>query len=186
MRAFVAIDLPEHTRHAIATLQAGLRPGRKAPEENLHLTLAFLDDQPETVLRALHGALGALDLASFELTLAGLDMFGGKRPRLLFLRAAPTSALQALHLSVRRAAAEVGIDLPRERFRPHVTLARFRRDMLEEQAMQVGRFLAQHGDVALPLVEVQRFCLFGSSLHPEGAVHEVLAEYRLRDASQLA
>ena len=84
-----------------------------------------------------------------------------------------------LHRRVRQCAREVGIDLPRERFRPHVTLARFRRDMLEEQMAQVGAFMAAQGDCSLERFEVAQFCLFGSKLYPEGAVHEVLAEYSL-------
>ena len=180
MRAFVAIDLPEDTRHAIAALQGGLRVGRKVPEENLHLTLAFLDDQPEPVLRALHDALSTLGVAPFPLYFTGLDLFGGKRPRVLFLRVCASEPLLSLQQNVRRAARDAGIDLPRERFRPHVTLARFRRDMLEEQSMQVGAFLAQSADVTPNPFDVQSFSMFASSLHPDGAVHEVLARYQLK------
>ena len=179
MRAFVAIDLPDAVRGEIAALQAGLRPGRKVPEENLHLTLAFLDDQPEAALRNLHERLAEVVLAPFELRLAGLDLFGGKRPRLVYLKAEPVRQLLELHRQVRRCAREVGMELPRERFRPHVTLARFRRDMPEDQMAQVGTFVAEHGTVTLPAFEVAQFCLFGSTLHPEGAVHEILAEYSL-------
>ena len=177
MRAFVAIDLPDTVRGEIAALQAGLRPGRKVPEENLHLTLAFLDDQPEAVLRALHERLAEVVVAPFELRLGGLEMFGGKRPRVLYLKADADPVLLDLHRQVRQCARDVGIDLPRERFRPHVTLARFRRDMLEEQMAQVGTFMAAQGTVALPPFDVAQFCLFASTLHPDGAVHEVLAEY---------
>ncbi|WP_372887905.1 RNA 2',3'-cyclic phosphodiesterase, partial [Shimia sp.] len=131
MRAFLAIDLPEDLRAQVAALQAGLRAGRPVPEENLHLTLAFLDDQPQAMLVALHEALNALDCPGFDLELAGLDLFGGKRPRLLYLRVKPAPALLALHRSLKEAARRVGMDLPRTRFRPHVTLARFRHDMTE-------------------------------------------------------
>ncbi|MBR9844371.1 MAG: hypothetical protein GYB25_14515 [Rhodobacteraceae bacterium] len=54
-------------RAAVAALQDELRVGRKPPEENLHLTLAFLDDQPEAVLSELHEALQAEALPEFSL-----------------------------------------------------------------------------------------------------------------------
>ncbi|MEQ9694664.1 RNA 2',3'-cyclic phosphodiesterase [Shimia sp. SDUM112013] len=177
MRAFVAIDLPADIRAALAAVQADLRVGRLVPEENLHLTLAFLEDQPEAVLRALHGRLYTLQPDPVILRLQGLELFGGKAPRVLYLRADGGEALRALRRKVRQAAGEVGIDLPRERFRPHVTLARFRRDMRPEQIAQLGRFLERQGDAALPPFGIQSFSLFASRLLPEGAVHEALAAY---------
>ncbi len=179
MRAFLAIDLPAGLRDRVSALQAELRVGRHVPEENLHLTLAFLDDQPEAVLGALHEALSEVTLPGFDLELVGLDLFGGKKPRLLYLKTKPAPALLDLHKWIKEVARGLGIDLPRERFRPHVTLARFRYDMIEEEAAKLGRFLASHGNVGLTSFSVPEFALYGSTLHPEGAVHEVLAKYSL-------
>ncbi|WP_299351742.1 RNA 2',3'-cyclic phosphodiesterase [uncultured Shimia sp.] len=177
MRAFLAIDLPDTAREAISRLQDDLKPGRKVPEENLHLTLAFLDDQPQSVLEHLHGALGDLTFAPFDLTLSGLDLFGGKRPRLIYLKADGGAALTGLHKALRGVARVAGIDLPRERFRPHVTLARFRRDLEPGQVAQIGSFLEAYHSIALAPFTVTGFSLFASTLHPDGAVHEELACY---------
>lgn len=179
MRVFLAIDLPDDLRAQVSALQADLRVGRHVPEDNLHLTLAFLDDQPPAMLGALHEALSDLDCPGFDLGLAGLDLFGGKRPRLLYLRARPEPALLELHKKLREVARRLGIDLPRERFRPHVTLARFRQDMTEAAAADLGRFLAARGDAAFAGFPVTCYHLFGSSLHPDGARHERLAQYPL-------
>ncbi|SHJ32958.1 2'-5' RNA ligase [Shimia gijangensis] len=180
MRCFLAIDLPEEARQQVSELQAHLRAGRKVPEENLHLTLAFLDDQPDYILEDLNAGLSELQFDPFDLILSGLDMFGGKRPRVLFLRALATPALSDLHRRVKQALREVGIEMPRERFRPHVTLARFRRDLIDDDTARIGGFLAARGDAVLPPFEVTQISLFGSTLHPEGAVHEVLATYPAR------
>lgn len=182
MRSFVALELPDAVRGEIVALQAALRPGRKVPEENLHLTLAFLDDQPEAVLQALHGRLQEIEAAAFTLPMAGIEMFGGKRPKLLYLKANACDALKALHKRVRQAARDAGIDLPRARFRPHVSLARFRRDMPDTQMAQVGDFVASYGAAAVSPFEVTQFGLYGSTLFPEGAVHEALAMYDLNCA----
>lgn len=181
MRAFLAIDLPEAVRASAVELQAHLRTGRKVPEENLHLTLAFLDDQSEAALEDLHQALGAVRCKAFSLELSGLDMFGGRHPRVLFLKAVKSRPLTELHQQVKLAAREVGIDLPRERFRPHVTLARFRRDLIEDQAIQIGSFMAIHGNAAVPVFDVAQYHLYASTLHPDGAKHELLADYTLKE-----
>ncbi|WP_243614463.1 RNA 2',3'-cyclic phosphodiesterase [Shimia aestuarii] len=179
MRAFLALDLPEEMRAAVASLQDQLRVGRKPPTENLHLTLAFLDDQPEAVLAELHEALQGERLPEIHLALQGLELFGGARPRVLYAKGEGGAALVALHRTVRRVARDVGVELSRERFRPHVTLARFRRDMSEDEAVKLGQFMVRHGDWQFPEAPIAALCLFGSELHPDGAVHDVLAGYPL-------
>ncbi|MDV4145752.1 RNA 2',3'-cyclic phosphodiesterase [Shimia sp. FJ5] len=188
MRAFLALDLPEEMRAAVASLQDQLRVGRKPPAENLHLTLAFLDDQPEAVLAELHEALQGERLPEIHLALQGLELFGGARPRVLYAKGEGGAALVALHRTVRRVARDVGIELSRERFRPHVTLARFRphvtlarfrRDMSEDEAVKLGQFMARCGDWQFSEAPIAALCLFGSELHPDGAVHDVLAGYPL-------
>ncbi len=57
MRAFVAVEVAGEVAAALVRVQARLRSGRPVAEENLHLTLAFLDDQPEERLEDLHGLL---------------------------------------------------------------------------------------------------------------------------------
>ncbi|MFC3117545.1 2'-5' RNA ligase family protein [Jhaorihella thermophila] len=72
MRAFLAIGLPDAAVRDIRRLQARLPVGRAVPRDNLHLTLAFLDDQPEEALEALDAELQALRAPGFDLRLSGL------------------------------------------------------------------------------------------------------------------
>jgi len=60
MRAFLALDIPENTVAALTRLQTAIPFGRPVPEDNLHLTLAFLDDAPEAELEDLHELLTGL------------------------------------------------------------------------------------------------------------------------------
>ena len=177
MRCFVGLPLPPEVQAALARLQADLRSGRHVAEENLHLTLAFLGDVDLPTLEALHVELREIDFAPFDLRLAGLDMFGGSRPTILFIRAEGSAALRQLQARITTAVRAAGIDLRRERFRPHVTLARFRRDMRPEDTDRLGRFLSAHGDAALAPFAITGFALYRSHLHPEGPVYEVLADY---------
>lgn len=180
MRAFLAIDIPDETATALGRVQAMLPAGRPTPRGNLHLTLAFLDDQPEARLRDLHDALAALEsraTAGFDVSFDGLGLFGGARPAILFAGVVPAPPLLALHRAVRGAVRAAGIARPRERFRPHVTLARFRPGA---DPAPVNRFLADHGRVALPGFRARGLTLFESVLSRDGARHDPLAQYELR------
>lgn len=181
MRCFLGIGLPELARDAVERIQEHLRSGRHVDPDNLHLTLAFLDDQDVQTLEALNEECTALSLPAFDLRLAGLETFGREdRPRAVVLRAEGGPELKALRDWCRGAARRAGIDLPRERFRPHVTLARFRRDTEARDLDRLGRFLQSHGDTALAPFRVGAVTLFRSHLGPDGAEYEALADYPLR------
>lgn len=122
MRLFVAICLSDGMKDALLDAQNALYDrgvrGRFTPEENMHLTLAFIGDYPEAgpVLEALSG----LAFSPFELTLEGLGCFGD----LWWAGLKDSAALEALARKVRRTFAEQGIPFDRKRFSPHVTLLR--------------------------------------------------------------
>ena len=147
------------------------------PEENLHLTLVFLDDQSDAQLEELHFELAGISGQGFELNFDGLGCFGTGAPKILYARIAESKALTDLHQQVRRAAHRAGIVLARQRYRPHVTLARFGRGLQWRDAERLEGFIADHSQIDLPGFAVSGFSLFQSTLHREGAIHDQLAEY---------
>lgn len=179
MRSFAGLPLPDAALDTLERVQEGLTVGRHVAAENMHLTLAFLDDQPETVLQGLHQALSEISAPPLQLSFQGLDTFGGKRPRVLAAEVQKTPELAQLRDRVRSACRSAGIDLPRERFRPHVTLARFPRHLEAGQVEKIAQFLAGAAGFRLEC-EAERFTLFRSTLAPEGARYDVLAEYPLK------
>lgn len=179
IRAFVAIDLPDGVRAALEQLQDDLPVGRLMNPETFHLTLAFLGDQPAEAIDAVHQGLSDLNAAPFDLSLRGVDVFGTKAPKLLFAGADTTPSLVALRDKVRSIVRFAGVELPRERFRPHVTLARFRGRPRGDEMDKLRGFLAFHAGFVLPAFHVNGIALYQSYLHPDGAMHEVLAEYPL-------
>lgn len=179
LRAFIAIDLPDGARDALEQLQDDLPVGRLMAPETFHLTLAFLGEQPVAAVEAVHGALGALHAAPFTMALRGVDVFGGAAPKVLWVGVRKSPGLSALRDRVRRAVASAGIELPRERFRPHVTLARFKGRMRGDELEKLRGFLACHAGFAVPEFQVTGFTLFRSILQEDGALHESLADYPL-------
>lgn len=122
MKLFIAILLSKNMKRALLRAQdamaaQGVR-GNYSPEENLHLTLAFLGEcrQAEPVLDALQ----TVSFTPFELTLDGIGCFGD----LWWAGVGESSALTAVARRVRRALTESGIPFDSKRFSPHITLIR--------------------------------------------------------------
>ena len=68
------------------------------------------------------------------------------------------------------------IEPERRKFKPHVTLARFRSGAPD----RLGGYFQRHSRLASEPFLVDRFALFRSHLGSEGAHYEVLAEYLLK------
>ncbi len=179
MRSFVAIELPDDTRAALEAVQEHLRVGILSDPDSLHLTLAFLGDLPETVLEEVHLSLQGIRQPSFTLQLRGLGVFGSKAPRVVWAGIVPNPELSALHKQVRGAVRRAGVDLPRERFRPHVTLARLKARLGPEELDKLRLFLERFDAFPSPPIKVAEIVLFQSILASDGAIHHPLAEYAL-------
>lgn len=176
-RAFVAIPMPEDAAARLAGLVRGLAVGRRVPEENLHLTLAFLGEVTDAGLEELHEGLSGLRAAPVDLRFDGLGVFGDDRPRALWAAVAPDPALLDLQRQVERAIRKAGLAPEARRFVPHVTLVRLKGR--REDAGPLARFLAARGAGSAPPVRAVAFSLMSSWLRPEGAVYEELARYPL-------
>ncbi len=178
MRAFVSIEVSGDVAGAIVHMQENLRVGRVVPEDNLHLTLAFLDDQPISALEALDEELSQLRMLPFDVSLKGLDVIGsGRGVRALTLMAEKVPSLLDLHDAVRRAARMAGITLERRRFQPHVTIARFGRNEPPSQPEKLQRFVSAYGNFFAGELSVEGFSLMRSTLTPDGPVYDELADY---------
>lgn len=180
MRAFVALELPDALRVALSSVQdrldIGKSGGRAVDEDQMHLTLVFLDDQPEHVLADLHGELDRTRWPAVTLVPQGLGTFGGDRVHSVWAGMARDPVLDALQAKVAQAARMAGIDVPRRRFVPHVTLARFGAQGAPS-AFNAG--VAALSGWSAPSVAVERMALMRSHLGKGGSVYEVLAEYPL-------
>lgn len=182
MRAFVAIDLPDHVREELRALQQGLRIGRLVPTENLHLTLSFLGEQSDEEIREAHQALSTVHNCAFELQLAGVDAFGGRMPQAIVADVRQCDALNSLEQRIVRSLRSAGLKFKKQRFRPHVTIARLRKFSSESELEQVRNYLAGNAVFQASCFTVKQFSLYQSTLRPEKALHEVLASYDLTAA----
>lgn len=185
MRCFLAIELSEETRSAVAGLRERLRrAGANASwprPENLHLTLRFLGDIDDTqqtgIARRIREPLSALH--SPELIVRGTGAFPNlRKPAVIWVGIeSPGSALAAVQDACEQAARAIGLDAEKKVFRPHITLARLRepyragglvRALEAESGFFGGEFTASN------------VTLFSSTLTPQGAVYTPLEHFLLR------
>ncbi|MDG4649044.1 RNA 2',3'-cyclic phosphodiesterase [Roseibacterium sp. SDUM158017] len=177
MRAFLAIPMPEDTATAMLEVQSRLPTGRPVPEDNLHLTLAFLGEVGEEVLADMDETLSATRLPVAEIAFGGLDTFAEMERGLAFVSVLHDDGLAALQAKVERIARMAGAALPRRRFRPHVTLMRSNRQPGGPARDRMAAALGMPVDI--PGFTATELVLYRSTLQPGGALHEPLESYPL-------
>lgn len=177
IRAFVGIAMPEPLALPLAALQDTLPVGRPVAAETLHLTLAFLGEQPEDLLEEVHLCLEALYTPRALLQVTGFGTLGGATPAVVAAEIAASAELAALRKKVVGAVHRAGLALPRARFRPHVTLARLSHPLDAVESGRLAQWLGQSSAARLPTVPVTEIALFQSILRPDGARYEELASY---------
>jgi len=177
-RLFIALSLPEDVAAHLATVQTGLRGARWLPEENFHLTLAFLGATDRHGLADIASALGAVSAPRFDLRLSGCGFFGDRKPRALWVGAAANPALSHLQAKISVAAKRAGFAEEARKFTPHVTLAYLNGAPPDA----VAAYCAVNGLFSARPFRVSEFHLFESHLGSEGAHYEILASYPLSSA----
>jgi RNA 2',3'-cyclic 3'-phosphodiesterase len=179
IRAFVAFELDERLRAAIAALQdrfralAGLRLVRP---EGVHLTLRFLGWSTRPQLEAIvpRVAAAAEACAPFEARVAGLGTFPERgAPRVLWLGVALPPEVLELQRACERAARDAGFEAEERAFAPHLTLGRFRERVKHPRLDAVD----------LGPTRIETLVLFRSVPQRDGAVYTPLVRMALGGAA---
>lgn len=186
LRAFVAFKLPEHIIDHTAALQNQLKARglklRWVKPQNLHLTIKFLGDIPET---DVHNIGVAIDQAfgnqpPLEMTLQGMGVFPGiRRPRVLWVGfGGQVQSLKQLHGKLEDELERIGFHRDKRGFKAHLTIARIKGaivpELLLEAIKEVGNFP--------PLsFSTRKIVLYKSDLRPQGAIYTPLAEVDLAE-----
>lgn len=175
IRAFLALELPQHIRSQLVLQQYLLPVDRRVPPENFHITLVFLGDSPVHQLEELHLALSNLRSPPLQLQIKGLGLFGKDKPHNLHAVVAPDAALSRFQAKLVTLARGCGFTLPSRRFRPHVTLSYLRAGSFERIELETA--IVRDAQFATDPFELRELALFRSVLRPDGAEHDVLERY---------
>ena len=186
LRTFLAIDLPSALHSAIGqnlrTVKRELPGLSWSKTENLHVNLKFLGDTTESqvdqIRRVVEQAVSSIP--PFVIELKGFGVFPDHRvPRVLWIGfGGALDSLTALAGCVGRAVVPLGFPQEDRPFRPHLTVARVKKDHRE-----VGRVLGTLGVLTDPFpcgpLPVERVTLFKSDLRPTGPVYTKLWDVSL-------
>ncbi|HKY93995.1 MAG TPA: RNA 2',3'-cyclic phosphodiesterase [Kiloniellales bacterium] len=185
MRLFVALKLPDEIRDRLGDLEQPLPGARWVPPDNFHLTLRFIGEVDGGLAHDIDTALMGIDGRGFELRLAGLGHFGeGQKTRSLYAAVAPTEPLSRLQQKVDQALQRLGLAPEGRKFKPHVTLARFRSGAASMPHLE--RFLVANALFRAGPFPVTDFSLFQSFTSGEGSIYREEAVYPLLPPQPLA
>jgi 2'-5' RNA ligase len=131
---FLAVDLSDGERHALAAAlteaNPGKRlPGRTTPPENWHITLRFLGECTELdAERIMHRLDETVDVDQSSVWCAGLDAFPRRSKAGVLYTAIddPEDTLARLAMWCESASQSVGFEPEDRPFVPHLTLSRAR------------------------------------------------------------
>ena len=175
LRLFVGIEFPPELKLRLSMLETGI-PGTKWVDAgNLHLTLRFIGEVGEDVAADIDEALAQVRARRFTLQLAGAGVFGGGRPRALWVGVERHPDLVALRDKIEQALIRIGLEPEPRKFAPHVTLARLREPVLDK----LGEFLAANAQFRAAPLPVEQFSLIASFPTKAGSIYEDQADYPL-------
>jgi len=176
MRLFVALSLPDHLRGRLCGLCSGLPGARWVAPENLHLTLRFIGEVDGRDAEDSDAALSGIRFPRFPLTLSGVGEFGdGKRLRSVWVGVEANEMLERLQAKVEQAVRRAGQPPEKRKFKPHVTLARFK----SHPGGRLEHYFAERSLFRCEPFQVTDFTLYSSYLSHEGAIYSPEAVYPL-------
>lgn len=176
-RLFVGLEIPESIKQHLVLLCHGVPGARWLRDDQLHVTVRFIGEVDPPKAADIDAALGAVRAPRFSVRLKGVDIFGeSRKPRALWAGIEPEEDVQHLRDKVESALVRNGVTPEKRKFKPHLTLARFK-----ERPRRLPQFLTANNDFSTDYFPVEDFILFESHLSQTGAQYEVKARYPLLD-----
>jgi 2'-5' RNA ligase len=180
MRLFVALDLPDAVRRALAELIAQLKPKSRSARwvhpESTHLTLKFLGNTDAQKLDSIRAALAKIHSAQpVELHFRALGFFPNEfKPRVIWTAAEASPNLFELAAAMEEAFEPLGFPRESRAFVPHLTLARINATKGIENLVRAADALKSYD---FGSARESEFHLFESTLKRSGAEYKKLATF---------
>jgi len=202
MRCFIAIDIDDKIRKAIADLQkriaskVDVKKGdlKWVEPNNIHLTLKFLgeisDEQLEEVKEITKTVAQAHQ--KFNIEIESVGSFGGRSAKIVWVgvsswhglparentaKMAVPQELLALQKDLDDLLAQAGYPKEDREFSAHLTLCRVNHPMA---GIKMGEAIAQFSHLKLGSIAAESLCVYQSQLTPAGPTYTLLDEFKLR------
>lgn len=174
IRLFVAVDLPEPARTALADLaDPKLSQVSWTRPDQIHLTLRFIDNVAASEVNAILQSLKCVRVPPFQLSVELVETFpSGHAPRVIWVGVGSSDNwLFELARRVDEALLNCQIEPEPRPFHPHLTIGRVRRT---GSAGAIRRFVHKHAEFRTAPFLVSSFALYQSELSRSGAIHTPL------------
>lgn len=190
-RVFCAIEIPELTRGRVLQHIARLRetvPDARASwsrDANLHLTLKFLGEIPQTSVPNVSAAASraVVELRPFVIRLEHTGAFPKHgQPRVLWIGIDdPSACLSELQTRLENECAKEGFEKEKRLFHPHLTLARLR------QPQHANELSVAHKQQEFEPadIEVRELLVIRSELSSKGSKYTVISRHPLGVSDKL-
>ncbi len=176
MRLFVAIPLPKPVKDQIGTLKKDIRGLRWQDPSKMHLTLRFIGDVNEDLAGDIREQLGGIERGRFVLSFGKMGHFSrGGFPSVLWIGVEKTDALMNLQSEIEQKCRIAGLEKDARDYKPHITIARNK----HADKNKVQTYLGHNSKPGIEGFTADRFVLYSSILHPDGAIHKPLEEFTL-------
>ncbi|RLB33479.1 MAG: RNA 2',3'-cyclic phosphodiesterase [Deltaproteobacteria bacterium] len=186
IRSFLALELPPEVQEALSGVWGKMRQTpldvRWVKPSNIHLTVVFLGDvSPEGLARVKEVSEAVCArFGPFQVSVSGVGVFPGKRsPRVLWLGLeGDLKGMSRFREDLQDRLEPLGIRKEHRPFRPHLTLARFRKRASGADP-HLREVLARYETYRGPSCALKELSLYRSDLGPAGARYTRLAGWRL-------
>lgn len=187
LRSFIAIELPDTVKSALAGLQDDLKKEgadvRWVKPDNIHLTLKFLGDMDEgLVVDAVEKLKGTCStFPAFNLEICGTGVFPNmKSPRVIWVGIMQSPLLADLQSSIEDGMSALRFTREKRTFTPHLTLGRFRSAKGKDALLEK---IGLYKDSGYGMIDARAVSFMRSDLSPSGAKHTAIAEIQFSGTS---
>ena len=183
IRSFLACELPREIKAVVTQVLGELSNTsmkvRWVKINNIHLTVIFLGNIPEDAVPDMKQRIqdDCREFGSFQISVNGMGCFPNRRnPRVLWLGLEGDIArMGELRDSLQSSLAPFGIKMEKRRFRPHLTLGRFKKP--DKVGGSLENILYKYENLTSPVCQLQELVLFKSVLKPSGAEYTKLGTW---------
>jgi 2'-5' RNA ligase len=145
-------------------------------EENLHLTLKFIGEVDDEMIRKIDLQLKTVPyLGGIDFSIEGVGLIRNlSDPRALYANIKNRSTLEILNREIDARLADAGIEAGTKIFMPHLTLGRIK--FLRDKDL-LKAILDDFRNTYFQKVSCKEFILFESILTPKGPIYKRLSAY---------
>lgn len=185
LRVFIAVDIEdpillsalERVKDALVATGAPMKP---VETHNLHITLRFIGEVPRGLVdEIVRSVLSKVEFLRFEVEFKGLGAFPSTlRPRVVWVGVSEgADQLARIHEAIEKGLRRLGIRPEREKFVPHVTLARIKGS---RNLSAIVKLIQEYEDYVFGRMVVDKVRLKKSTLTPRGPIYETLWEVKAK------